>query len=268
MMQAPKVATGLLVLLLHGAASADGEWGASSARAPLCPEVENESPLHVFEQTDFSLALRMPASAGHTTRMRARWIQISARLTRLHGLPIDICSGDCPDLESFVMAPPSVDRITGFEIQVQHRDHGSQWHTLYAIPVRVYPDDLLTPIKSWARENTLIVRDRDGKLADFLQDQEVAFVTRRPGRVGRRATLELVTGDGDGIGRDDTHGRRRVVLFPEKVRDFPKIVARSDEQGERVRVEMALLDRLDTPRAQMILLETFRMSLNTEGKAP
>ncbi len=254
-----------LFALLLFVTAADGEWGTSSRPGFADDPSERESPLHRFERSEVTLPLPAPIAVEATAAIRAQWVQVSHRLTRPHGEPVELCASNCATLERFTLVLPAVDRITTFEIHLQHGGSSTGWPTLYTVPIRIYPSNLLAPVKNWAHHNTLVVRDREGKLHRFLESEDIPFVTRMFPSTGRRPVVQLLTGDEERPRERREQKPRRTVVFTENVSDLPKILVREQPPHRHIRVEMMLLDRLTDPRAQLVLLETFRMSLNTEG---
>jgi hypothetical protein len=155
------------------------------------------------------------------------------------------------------VALPSVGRETDFELRFQSlrpREPGAQ--PAGRVGLRVYPDNLLDPVRLWAESHVLRVEDDDGVLADFLREQRIA-VTTRPGRsdltvtTASRSAPEL-----DAYPRTSSGS---LIIFSEREASTPHLVVARTGRGVTVTVEMRLLDRLaHDPFAQKILLEAFQ----------
>jgi hypothetical protein len=184
-------------------------------------------------------------------------------------LPTDASPG--PGVEIELSIPlPAVKRETDFELRFRSRRGGEGgWHAAGRIPLRVYPGDLLGPVRQWATAHPLRVKDDQGSLIEFLRQQQIRVVggEARGFRHDRGVTLYA----GARVLRERALAPLRqgeaIVLFAERETDTPRFLVERKGEGTAVTVEMRLLDRLAAdPLAQKIFLELFEV-LNNERQS-
>lgn len=259
-----------LVLGLGSVAAA----GPSGSSALVTPHANRLEPYRFFgERTaTVSLLLHTPQAQGIT--VRAQLMQVTSRLAAPIGAPLDVplpAEAASPEIEIELVVPlPAVKRETGFELRFQsRRDRDGPWYAAGRIPLRVYPSDLIGPIRTWATSHPLRVKDDQGSLVEFLRQQRVPIVggDSQGFRDGRGVTLYA-----------GAHASRRgalvplrrgdaIVFFTERETEPPRLLIERTGGGTAVTVEMRLLDRLATdPLAQKIFLEVFEV-INDEKQS-
>lgn len=159
---------------------------------------------------------------------------------------------------------PAVKRETDFELRIRsRRDRDEVWQAAGRLGLRVYPGDLLSPIRNWATSHPLRVEDDHGVLSGFLRQQRIPVVGGTgtwSSRAGRGVTLFA----GPQALRKRAHVPRRedeaIVRFTERETETPRFLIERTGRATSVAVEMRLLDRLATdPLAQKIFLEVFQL---------
>jgi len=205
--------------------------------------------------------IHAPRPEGLT--IRAELLQLTSSLSsRIAGelevpFSADPAAGSGIELDLSV-ALPAVSRETGFELRFRSRRQGDRaWQPAGRIPLRVYPVDLLSPVRAWAQSHPLRAEDDHGSLIELFRQQQIPVAGRSSPRgvtlyAGSRALLKqalLPLGDNE-----------TAVLFTERETEIPHFLIDRTGRGTTVRVEMRLLDRLATdPLAQKIFLEVFQL---------
>ena len=164
---------------------------------------------------------------------------------------------------------PVVRRETNFQLRFQAKSGSqNQWSEVGMFHIRVYPRDLLAPLKDWSQRIQLRLDDRQGILEDLLEAQDVVFVDSKA-PLEKREGVPVVTM----IVRDNPQASlpRRplgpggaVVVFNERVKNLPKVVVTPSGAGLLVRVDLQIIQRLlEDPRAQKQLLEIVGLTSTT-----
>jgi hypothetical protein len=201
--------------------------------------------------------------------IRAELVQLTSKLASpVAGeleVPLSARPVSGPEIElDLSVAVPAVNRETGFELRFRSRRQGDQaWQPAGRIALRVYPVDLLSPIRAWAKSHPLRVEDDHGSLIELFRQQGIPVAGHYGARgvtlyAGSRALQKQVLLP---LGDDET-----AVLFTERETEIPHFLINRTGRGTTVSVEMRLLDRLATdPLAQKVLLEVFQ---RLHGQAP
>jgi hypothetical protein len=197
--------------------------------------------------------------------LRARLFQLTAALASPIGdaleLPVAQAGGAGAWAPRLDILLPHVSRESHLELRLQvRRGAEGEWHDAGRVALRVYPDDLLEPLRDWAREHTLRLVDDRGELADFLRHHDIDFRAR--GDAPRPGTGPQITLYAGKAARRQRSGDKpgAAVIFRERELGVPHVLV--DERGNQpvVSVEMALVARLDSdPRAQQTLIQIFEL---------
>lgn len=248
-----------------------GSGACASALASAILVIPRPGPLEpyrFFGGRTVTIPLVVHASAPGPITLRAQLVQLTADLAIPIGAEVDVSlpqDGPRRRVEVELSTPlPAVARETGFELWIRSRSDGqAAWDMAGQIPLRVYPADLLAPVRRWATAHPLRVKDEHGSLLALLQRERIPVVgvtgapDPRPGRIvtlyagprvsGERAKVPI--GEGEAV-----------VLFTERQTSGPRVVIERAGWGTAVTVDMPLLDRLATdPLAQRILLELLQL---------
>jgi hypothetical protein len=162
---------------------------------------------------------------------------------------------------------PAVSRETDFELQFQ-----SSWPPARAvlaagrIALRVYPDNLLAPVRLWSESHSIHLEDGHGSVTNLFREQRVTIANR-----SGRADLTVYAGspsDRKQV-RQPSGAGQAVIVIAERESAVPHLVVDRTGRGTTVRVETRLLDGLTTdPLAQKIFLEAFqRAVISDDGPA-
>ena len=135
--------------------------------------------------------------------------------------------------------------------------------------MRVYPGDLLSPVRQWATSHPLRVKDDRGSLIEFLRQQQIPVVGRET--EGSRDDRGVTLYAGARAFRERALAPPRpgeaIILFTERETETPRFLVERKDGETAVTVEMRLLDRLAAdPLAQKIFLELFEV-LNNERQS-
>lgn len=225
------------------------------ALALVVPRTERLEPFRYFGDRTVSVPMAVLALEPGKLTIRADLVQLTSNLSVPIGAEVEVPLHEDSSELDLAVPLPAVDRETDFELRIwARRDHAGPWHTAGRVGLRVYPGDLLKPVRAWAKSHPLCVEDDDGSLHQFLELQGIRVTGASRTKKGR---VVLYTGE-------------TVVLFTERETEIPRFVVDRTGGGAVVRIETQLLDRLATdPLAQKTLLEAFQLleeeKLATEG---
>ena len=268
---AAQLGNGVRAFALVGALALASGVSAGSFGDPalVIPRSAPLEPYRFFGDQTVAAPLLVHAREPEDLSLRAQLVQLTSDLAVPIGAEIDVPLprdvSPRPRLEIELSIPlPAVKRETDFEIRFRFRRGPEKvWAAAGRIALRVYPADLLGPVRSWATSHPLRVVDDHGLLIGFLREQRIPVVgvtATRGSRAGRGVTLYA----GPQALRKGAHGPLRedeaIVLFTERQTEVPRFLIERTGGGTRVAVEMRLLDRLATdPLAQKIFLEVFEL---------
>lgn len=236
--------------------------------APAAPDRPQQAHAYFAEQrVTLTLSLEDAATCPAIT---ARLVQLSQRLEAEWDLtPRLNCPGTATPRRDgtipFAFAVPRVVRQTQFEWRFFDCDSARRdCEPLLRLAFTAYPHDLLAPLRQWAENHVLVVKDTDGTLQDFLDSRSISFVERLvPPPKGSRVASIVVERNGpiEPAALDPLLARGDLVLFREQMPGLPHI--KSVERGPHrlTTVEMVLLGDLEgSPLAQSMFLEIFQMT--------
>ena len=255
---------------------------------PVAVEAVGLEEAHFFSDQQIRLALRFYGGQGRELDLRARPYQVADALAAPVGPPIGVAAGvELGDEAwhdfSLVLDVPAVNRVTTWELRHQSRlADEDAWQAAGRTRLRLYPTDLLRPIRSLATTESWYVYDPPGRLRAFLTRHGIPFrdldapgapeaLTRSlrgsaaDGRVVTERTLVLwVRAPIDGRPRPRTSAAEqapRALVFARRSPVLPHTTLRLEPDRTRVTVDIDLLSSLtDDPRAQLALVEAIRMT--------
>jgi hypothetical protein len=220
---------------------------------------------HVFGGRPFAVPIVLHGAPGGAVDLQGRWFLRAPALAAPVGDFIAIASGArmrTSRLElSVEMTVPAVERESTLELIVFLRPHGGDaWRRAGSLSVRVYPRDLLEPLRRLSERQPLRVRDGAGAFARFLQAQGVAFVdlNARVLEPLDSPALTLLAGGADDLTLAKERARRgeAVIVFREREVGFPRIELARWGLGSVTIVQLPVGDRLLVdPQAQKDFLE-------------
>jgi hypothetical protein len=227
-------------------------WGPATSAQPVQVTARPNpvEPCRFFGGGIAAVPLLIQAPAPDGLSIRAALVQLTSRLSAPAAGEIEVpLSG--PELDLAVPLP-AVSRETDFELRFRARRRGDPVaQSAGRVALRVYPADLLDPVRAWAESHPLRVEDDHGAVIELFRRQGIPVAAPpKPGRVtlyaGPRALQKVREGG-------------TAVLFTERDTGTPHLVIDRTGSGTTVCVEMRLLDRLATdPLAQKILVEVFQ----------
>lgn len=221
---------------------------------------------HVFGGQSIPLSVIVYGAPNARSSLKGRLFQVTQALAVPLGGDIEIAS----DLEfssgvrrevKFGLALPVVKRETDFELPVFVRFRpGASWRKTGSLRLRVYPADLLKPLRDWADRQPLRLHDATGKLEAFLKAQGIAYLdlTARSLQRSNDPEVALVAGGEDGLAlaKREADKGKVVVAFRERVVTIPRVETKPWGKGFLVTVEFEMLDSLPThPNVQKAFLE-------------
>jgi hypothetical protein len=260
------------LVVTFGADAAARSLGSPASVTPRASRVE---PYRFFADRTVVVPLLVHAPELQGLALHAELVQLASGFAVPIGAPVEVPlpTDVSPSPEVAVelsLALPAVKRETDFELRFKSRRGGDGlWQAAGRVVLRVYPGDLLSPVRQWATAHPLRVKDDQGTLIEFLRQQQIPMADKetqslRHGRgvtlyagaraLRERALVSLAQGE-------------VIVLFPERETDTPRFLVERKNEGMAVTVEMRLLDRLAAdPLAQKIFLELFEV-LNNEQQS-
>jgi hypothetical protein len=251
--------------LAFGSGAASQLLGSPASVTSRASRIE---PYRFFADQTVTVPLLVHAPEAQGLSLYAELVQLASDFAVPIGpavevpLPTRVSPGPGVETELSV-ALPAVRRETDFELRFKsRRDPGGTWHAAGRIPVRVYPGDLLSPVRQWATVHPLRVKDDQGFLLEFLRQQRipVAGGETEGVRDGRGVTLYAgARAFGERALAPLRHGEA-IVLFAERESETPHLLVERKGNGTVITVEMRLVDRLAAdPLAQKIFLELFKL---------
>lgn len=226
---------------------------------------------HVFGGQSIPLSVVVYGAPNARSSLKGRLFQVTQALAVPLGGDINIAS----DIEfssgirreiKFGLAVPIVKRETDFELPVfvRFRSDGP-WRKTGSLRLRVYPADLLRPLRDWTDRQPLRLRDATGKLEAFLKTQGIEYLdlNTRSLQHSNDPGVTLVAGGEDGLALAKREADRGevVVAFRERVVTIPRVEAKPSGNGSLVTVELEMLDSLPThPNVQKAFLEIIEMA--------
>jgi hypothetical protein len=236
---------------------------AKSFEALVTPRPNPSEPYRFFADRTVTVPVLIHAPRAEGLTIRAELVQLTSSLSaRLAGelevpFSADPAAGSGIELDLSVPLP-AVSRETGFELRFRSRRQGDQaWQPAGRIALRVYPVDLLSPVRAWAQSHPLRVEDDHGSLVELFRQQRIPVAGHSGPRgvtlyAGSRALQKQALLP---LGDDET-----AVQFTEREMEVPHFVIDRTGRGTIVSVEMRLLNRLATdPLAQKIFLEVLQL---------
>ncbi len=134
-------------------------------------------------------------------------------------------------------------------------------HAPEVIAVRVYPDNLLEPLRKFATQHSLVVFDQEGELMNFFDRNEIDYLSRF--NKTTEVSVALLVNPTDPERLLEGRGFQSAVILKEQVFDLPQVRAVLTDDRRRVYVEMPLMHDLHTsPLAQKALQDIIHLATN------
>jgi len=250
----------LTVVTILAAASARAEdplrFEVKAAQQPCITGIKGDVCHHFFENDKVRVSFTAPLMKANEgcPRMTAELVQLSARLEAPLKDSVSPAEAGLCESRAFEAQLPALVHETEFEIVFRRETEKGKWENVKTVALKAYPRTLLDGVKSWAefKGNALVVKDKEGRLADFLDRHKVAYQTQDiAGPDGRK--LHIVTGKD----AEDVEGD--AIYLREKVDIFPLVKIRQTAQQTTANVKTRLLEALsaDDPLAQKTFVEIF-----------
>jgi hypothetical protein len=217
------------------------------------------------------LIVHLPTREGLT--VLAELVQLSSTLAVPIAGGVDVPlgvsvpeAGATSELELSV-ALPAVTRETDFELRFRSfRPPDRVAQTAGRVELRVYPANLLEPVRVWAESHSIRLEDDQGSVTEVFREQRIA-VALGPGPSD--LTVYVEPRSAQKPSRLPRADGRPAIILAEREKATPHLVVDRTSRGTTVTVEMRLLDRLATdPLAQKIFLEAFQYAAITDDAAP
>jgi len=264
------VALALVLAFVSGAAARS-----PGSPASVTPRASRVEPYRFFADRTVAVPLLVHAPEPEGLALHAELVQLTSGFAVPIGAPLDVPlptgGSPSPGVEIELSIPlPAVKRETDFELRFRSRRGGDGvWHAAGRVPLRVYPGDLLSPVRQWATAHPLRVKDDQGSLIEFLRQQKIPVAGGETQGVRGDRGVTLYAGARAFRERALTPLAQgeAIVLFAERETETPRFLVERKGEGMAVTVEMRLLGRLAAdPLAQKIFLELFEV-LNNEQQS-
>ncbi len=245
----------LAALLSPASALADAPQAVVKQGDHVCVTgIDGDVCSHFFGEMD--VALSVAAGGEGCSKMKAVLMQVTARLEAPVDGAVTPASFDGCKPQDLSVHLPKVDHDTEFQVNFSH--DGGKGEPII-VPIMAYPRDLLDPIKSWVKDdaNALIVKDKDGKLAGFLDRNKIDYST--DGASAKAHKITVVVADPAEMKDDKPSGD--VMYLAEKVKDMPLVTVERTASGATATADMKLIERLDAddPLAEKAFVQIFTM---------
>ena len=232
---------------------------------------ESEPVVHSFGGQEIKLPIEVQTSSREQINLKAKLTQVTFSLTAQHNivpeisLPLEQENRARADRE-VKLELPTVQRETDFQLSFQAQTESQDlWSEAGIVQIRVYPKDLLAPLKKWSRKVQLRLDDREGILEYLLATQEVAFVDSRA-QMGKLEGVPVVTmivknKQKVSLPRRPLDPHNSIIVFNEQVENVPKVVVTPFGTGRLIQVDLQIIKRLsEDPRAQKQFLEIIQLA--------
>lgn len=223
--------------------------------------IKSKVCLHYFEKSEinFTWSFWPNSQDNNCLEIMAKFTQLSSKLSISVNKDIAPVNDNlCINEKNLKITLPSVKHESEFELTFFYRDLDKSWKEIETIPLKIYPNNILDPLKNWSKKksNQLSLLDKSGKLAKFLDDQKIEYSINNlfPPNSSK---ISIVVGDGD----EYQDMERDIIVLKEKVVDLPKIKARQIGDHNIVTVDMKILDKLPyDPLSQKVFMEIVEIS--------
>jgi hypothetical protein len=211
---------------------------------------------HFFGGTDVTVNVAAPSSG--CGQEKATLLQMSTRLTAPVDGAVTPAEFDGCKPQGLTVRLPQVVNETEFHVELTHGDGKTE--ELAVVPLEAYPRDILEPLKNWAKDadNALLLRDKEGKLAEFFDRNHVEYVTN--GAAPHKAhKVNIIVGDPEELKEERPDGA--VIYIVDKVKDVPAVLVERTAQGSTATAEIKLVDGLsaDDPLSEKALMKIFNL---------
>lgn len=233
------------------------------------------TPVHLFGNQPIEFPIVLSGEIDRFENIHAQLIQYTSSLEVPNGepIPVDI-AGVAPashELDRQIsLILPAVKRETSFGLRFTATDLGNKEQvTIGEVPLILYPQELVEPVKTWSQNVQLRVKDPLGTLTKFLETQNIRFDDfQSPASiVPGESVVNMVTVNPDDRFRKEDYIKtgQTTVFFLEKGVGLPHVLAVQGADRQVIEVNMELLKNLDhDPQAQKMFLEIVQLSANKE----
>ena len=120
------------------------------------------------------------------------------------------------DRTTFTLQLPAADAETEFAVVLQQQAGMNEWKDTESVSLEAYPPTLLDGMRNWAasKGNALMLRDEDGRLGDFLDQNKMQYITEEVAPEKAHKVYLVVTPDDDSIEGDAIYFREQADILP------------------------------------------------------
>lgn len=173
---------------------------------------------------------------------------------------MEVKSGFCLRDKPTILPLPELKKEVELVIQILEKKANGDWSVSKQIPIKIYPKNILDPLRKLTEKHSIVVYDNDRKLTKFLEQKKINHI------VGFGTLLGTPMALFSGVDYPEKYlqgsSLKTAIIFHEKVIDLPQIRVLSNQNKTRVYVEMKILNRLATsPLVQKALMKIFQLAL-------
>ena len=169
---------------------------------------------------------------------------------------------------AFLLQLPKVERAGDFYLRYNFRLVSEEkWQNAGSVNMRVYPDDILKPVRVFAEKNRIYLYGENSILRSFLKNKNIHYEDMKdsfpkpeinPGLI----LAEYIDEDWFALPKESPSDQAVVVFYP-PTDSLPRIMVKQASHGILIEVKMSLLDELATnPEAQELFEEIMDLALN------
>lgn len=158
---------------------------------------------------------------------------------------------------------PTVKHDSSFKFEFTSCNQQQSCKALGEFAFTVLPDDLLEPIRVWAKKHSLYVNDKSNRLLSFLDDNSIEYISSTTLVPKNEALISLIV-----ITQQDaviekllpTIASQSIILFRHYPGEFPLIIDKTNRDTPLLDVQIPLIEWLDKDAAaQKLFLKLFYM---------
>ena len=161
----------------------------------------------------------------------------------------------------FSMTLPDVKRASDMQLNFFAKTvQEKEWHTTGEFPLKVYPNNLLDPVRAWAQEQPVRLDDPQGKLREFLDAQKIPYLESKAVSLKGLKQPRVILRTGRPKHEEPLAKDEIVVHFKEEEEGLPAVIVEPFGLGIKVDVQMKLIDELKaSAQAQATFLEIINL---------
>jgi hypothetical protein len=227
------------------------------------------SDQHFFGEQEVQVPFILTFTHDADIKLQIKSTQLTASLGAPYDLKAEILpvswTESIPTVSRILsLKLPDVQRETEFELEFQiDNDQDKNLQAVGKIAIWVYPRDIVAPLKAWSKKVQLRVYDQQGQLSDFLNKNEIDFVSylaAKPLKVDRKVVTLWVSDSMLIADPPPMSPGESFIHIVGKSNGLPRVTVKQQEQQQFISVDFNFLDRVATdPVKQKMLVEIIQL---------